>query len=173
MKQLFEQVFIKSESDLPKVLHETKFWAHTKSGRMIETNIAWTWRVNEIDWYLLPIDLSKECHCGGYPECICEISRKESPSRHQENDICTCNAGLRNSIELRENKCKECDLPLHPSQSELAMQPKQTAEEILFAVMYENNFTYVSFPAFIENESSIDVFDIACIAVEYAQLKAE
>jgi len=43
-----------------------------------------------------------------------------------------------------------------------------TAEEILFDIMTENNFTYVSFPSFVENESSVDVYDIACKAVEYA-----
>jgi hypothetical protein len=40
------------------------------------------------------------------------------------------------------------------------------AEKILFDTMTENNFTYVSFPAFVENESSIDVFDIACKTIE-------
>jgi hypothetical protein len=44
----------------------------------------------------------------------------------------------------------------------------KSAEEILFDIMTENNFTYVSFPSFVENESSVDVYDIACKAVEYA-----
>jgi len=40
--------------------------------------------------------------------------------------------------------------------------------------MVENGFTYVSFPAFVENESSIDVFDIACKAMtEFATLHAQ
>jgi hypothetical protein len=39
-------------------------------------------------------------------------------------------------------------------------------ETVLFDVMTENNFTYVSFPDFVENESSVDVFDIACKAME-------
>ena len=48
------------------------------------------------------------------------------------------------------------------------MKDMKTAEEILFDIMTENNFTYVSFPSFVENESSVDVYDIACKAVEYA-----
>lgn len=48
------------------------------------------------------------------------------------------------------------------------------AEEILFDTMTENNFTYVSFPAFVENESSVDVFDIAVKATEkFATLHAQ
>ena len=42
----------------------------------------------------------------------------------------------------------------------------KTAEERLFDKMTEMNFTYVSFPAFVENESSVDVFDVACKAIE-------
>jgi len=56
-----------------------------------------------------------------------------------------------------------------------AQQPAaEGAEEILEGVMVENGFTYVSFPAFVENESSIDVFDIACKAMtEFATLHAQ
>lgn len=47
----------------------------------------------------------------------------------------------------------------------------KTAEDILFDTMTDGNFTYVSFPAFVENESSVDVFDIAIKAIEaYAAL---
>jgi uncharacterized protein (DUF2267 family) len=41
-----------------------------------------------------------------------------------------------------------------------------TAEDTLFNVMTESNFTYVSFPAFAENESSVDVYDVCCKAME-------
>jgi hypothetical protein len=42
----------------------------------------------------------------------------------------------------------------------------KTAEEILTDTMFESCFTYVSFPAFAENESSVDVFDIVLSAME-------
>ena len=45
----------------------------------------------------------------------------------------------------------------------------KSAEDLLFETMTENNFTYVSFPAFVENESSVDVFDITCKAIEKYQ----
>ena len=55
-----------------------------------------------------------------------------------------------------------------------SLPPAEGAEEILEGVMVENGFTYVSFPAFVENESSIDVFDIACKAMtEFATLHAQ
>lgn len=42
----------------------------------------------------------------------------------------------------------------------------KSTEEILFDTMTESGFSYVSFPAFVENESSVDVFDISCKAME-------
>ena len=54
---IYKQVFIKSKDDLPKGELGTKNWGHTRSGRMIETDIAWTWRVNDVDWYLLPCEI--------------------------------------------------------------------------------------------------------------------
>jgi hypothetical protein len=57
MKQLYEKVEIHSESDLPKTEMGVKHWGHTRSGRMIETDITWTWRVNDIDWYLRPYQM--------------------------------------------------------------------------------------------------------------------
>ena len=45
----------------------------------------------------------------------------------------------------------------------------KSAEEILFDVMTEAGFSYVSFPSFVENENSVDVFDICLRAIEYAQ----
>jgi hypothetical protein len=42
----------------------------------------------------------------------------------------------------------------------------KTAEEILFETMTEAGFTYVSFPAFVENESSVDVYDVVLNAME-------
>ena len=41
-----------------------------------------------------------------------------------------------------------------------------TAEDTLFSVMQDNNFVYASFPAFVENESSVDVYDVCCKAME-------
>jgi hypothetical protein len=48
------QVFIKTEADLPTTERGIEYWAHIKSDRIIKTDVAWTWRVHEIDWYLLP-----------------------------------------------------------------------------------------------------------------------
>lgn len=41
-----------------------------------------------------------------------------------------------------------------------------SAEEILETVMKENSFNYASFPAFVENENSMDVFHIVCKVIE-------
>jgi hypothetical protein len=54
METLYKKIIINNdETKLPKVLHEVQHWSHTRSDRMIKTNVAWTWRVNDIDWYLI------------------------------------------------------------------------------------------------------------------------
>ena len=76
-----------------------------------------------------------------------------------------------------ENIVEQIYFDMEEWKSLALFQPQPTAEgaeEILEGVMVENGFTYVSFPAFVENESSIDVFDIACKAMtEFATLHAQ
>lgn len=43
-----------------------------------------------------------------------------------------------------------------------------TPERLLIETMLEQGYNYASFHAFIENESSVNVFDVFCIAVEKA-----
>lgn len=63
IKQLFEKVFIKSESDLPKI--EDVYYIHLKSDNKV---VEWCFYVGEnnqewlkhIDWYLQPIEQPAE-----------------------------------------------------------------------------------------------------------------
>lgn len=113
--------------------------------------------------------------CGGEPEFV-TIGNDYTKSRKAEIKCTKCfckrtTGAIHNNLEWCGRKAIEL---WNKRTAEHPLPPAEGAEEILEGVMVENGFTYVSFPAFVENESSIDVFDIACKAMtEFATLHAQ
>jgi hypothetical protein len=63
-------------------------------------------------------------------------------------------------------------LALEPTGEQI--KQKKSSMDVLFDKMTDMNFYYLSFPAFIENENSVDVFDVVLYAMEeYANKKRE
>lgn len=58
--ELFKKVYIKSGDDLPKCELGVRHYAHQRIGNIIYTDVVWTWRTNDIDWYLLPVSLPSD-----------------------------------------------------------------------------------------------------------------
>lgn len=93
----------------------------------------------------------------------------EESSYYYEAQSCVTDAvhiGIQMALLGKVRYNEDGDIDTSGYIEEKQPQPERSAEDVLFDTMTDNNFTYASFPAFIENESSVDVFDIAVKAME-------
>ena len=93
MKQIFEQVFIKSDSDLPK--KDGDYYCYMNAGGIGTRHYEFStkqWWMSEIDWYLLPIEQPAEkeyCKCLSHRNLVYAMNSDKPHCSNCHKDIQT------------------------------------------------------------------------------------